>query len=168
MPKTIKSQKNECNGNYKHGGKHTKLYDVWCSMRYRCNNKNIRSYQNYGARGIKVCDEWNNDFSAFRKWSLDNGYIEGMSIDRIDVNGNYEPLNCQWIALNKQCDNKTNTKRITYKGEVKTLKEWSLILNISRMTLYYRIYKLGWSVNRAFTEKVSLNRYKRELKELGV
>jgi hypothetical protein len=166
MPRTNKSQKGSNNGNYKHGGKHSKLYHIWCSMRYRCNNKNLTSYINYGARGIKVCEEWDKDFSNFREWALKNGYIEGLSIDRIDVNGNYEPSNCQWITIDKQCDNKTNTIRIEYKGETKTLKQWSEILEIPRMTLYHRIFKLGWNIERAFKECVNLNRYDRKLKEI--
>lgn len=173
MPKTIKSQKGQNNPNYKHGGKHTKLYEVWCSMRHRCNNPTDYAYKYYGARGIKVCKEWEKDYSAFREWALKNGYSEGLTIDRINVYKDYCPQNCRWATAKQQSDNKTTTKRIEYNGITKTLKEWSIYLGIEIRTLYCRIYRLGWNVERAFTEKVSKNRYDRQtiniekLKEVG-
>ena len=161
MPKTIKSQKGENNGHYKHGGKGTKLYEVWYSMRRRCNKVNSNAYKYYGGRGIKVCKEWNDNYSNFEKWARDNGYKEGLTIDRIDVNGNYDPSNCRWVSMKVQANNQRNTLKIEYRGVKKTLHEWASVLGIKAPTLYYRIYKLGWTIERAFSEEVSLDRYHR-------
>ena len=167
MPKTIKSQKGENNGHYKHGGKGTKLYEVWCSMKRRCELPSLASYKYYGGRGISVSAEWKESFIAFRNWAYENGYKEGLSLDRIDNNGNYEPSNCRWVTMKEQANNQNHTLKIEYKGEVKTLTEWAELLGIKRHTLYHRIYKNGWDIDRAFTEKVSLDRYHRKLKGLG-
>lgn len=96
--------------NTKHGATHhrgtTKLYNIWLRMKDRCRNPNSSNYKYYGGRGISVCEEWRHDFAAFRDWALANGYQEGLSIDRIDVNGNYCPENCRWITMAEQQRNK--------------------------------------------------------------
>ena len=97
-------------GNMKHGGRWTKLYMVWDSMRSRCFTVSNKDYESYGGRGITVCNEWN-DFSAFREWALTNGYKEGLSIDRIDNDGNYEPSNCRWATAHEQRINQRPRKR---------------------------------------------------------
>ena len=90
---------------YRHGGCGTKLYKIWCAMHSRTTNKNQWNYQYYGARGIRICNEWK-DFSVFRAWALSNGYVDGLSIDRINPDGNYEPSNCRWIPRNEQQANR--------------------------------------------------------------
>ena len=113
--------------NRKHSKSHkTYLYGIWKSMTQRCYNPNDKSYRNYGARCITVCDEWRNDFQAFYDWSYANGYSNEklpsgrnvLSIDRIDVNGNYCPENCKWSNDKEQASNKQNSMSIEEKRRV--------------------------------------------------
>lgn len=95
-----------------HGMKHSKLYYIWSNMKDRCYREGNRRYSRYGQRGIKVCDEWLNDFTSFHDWSMMKGYKDGLSIERIDNDGNYEPENCKWIPMGEQAKNKgTYTKK---------------------------------------------------------
>lgn len=91
----------------KHNLSNTRIYRIWKDMLRRCNNPNRINYKDYGGRGIKVCDEWK-DFINFYDWSMNNGYEEHLSIERVDVNGNYEPDNCEWITNQQQ---KSNTRK---------------------------------------------------------
>lgn len=138
----------------KHGKSNHPLSDVWNMMKQRCYNKNNKSYKNYGARGIKVCDEWKNNFKTFYDWAMENGYQDNLTIDRINVNGNYEPLNCKWVTQKQQQNNRTNNIRITYNGKTDTLSNWSICVGVSYNTLYKRICILKWSVEKAFNTKV--------------
>lgn len=90
---------------------YNKLYHTWCGIKYRCNNSKSKDYPHYGGRGISVCEEWMHDFPAFQSWALANGYSEKLTIDRIDVNGNYCPENCRWTTVAEQNRNKTTTKK---------------------------------------------------------
>ena len=137
-----------------HNLTHHKLYWVYQNMKNRCYRTSDRHFNDYGGRGITVCDEWLEDFLNFYSWAINNGYQEGLEIDRIEVNGNYEPSNCRWITHKEQQFNKRNNKRFYYNGKNLTLPEWSEILHISPDTLFSRIYKRGWSVERALTEPV--------------
>jgi len=137
--------------NKKHYGSYTRLYGVWSSMKRRCSSKKHKSYTDYGGRGISVCDEWKNSFEAFRDWSYLNGYSSELTIDRIDNDGDYCPLNCKWSTPMEQGNNKRNNVVLTYNDETLTLKEWSLKLNIRKDTLSKRI-KSGWDIDRVFTE----------------
>lgn len=125
----------------KHSLSGTKLYMIWKAMKQRCSNLNNKDYPNYGGRGIKVCDEWRNSFESFYSWAMSNGYSEELSIDRIDVNGNYEPNNCRWANATMQQNNKRNNRILEYKGETHTIAEWSRILHISRDVINKRIAK---------------------------
>jgi hypothetical protein len=93
-----------------HNNSTTRLYSIWKDMRRRCNNPTRRNYKNYGGRGIKVCDEWE-DFAVFKEWSMSHGYNDALSIERINVDGNYEPSNCEWIPRSKQNENRRTTLR---------------------------------------------------------
>lgn len=139
--------------NTKHGLYNTKLYKVFASMKGRCYNKRDKAYKNYGMRGIKICDEWLNDFMCFYNWSIENGYEEGLSIERLDVNGNYEPSNCKWITLHEQQFNKTDTHYLTYNNETKSIAEWSIETGIPYNTLRGRVRR-GWSDEKSITTPV--------------
>lgn len=125
-------------GHKMHGGKGTKLYEVWCSMRQRCYNTNNKSYKNYGGRGISICEEWS-DFANFRDWAMNNGYREGLSIERLDVNSNYEPQNCCWISIGDQSKNKSNTIKVLYNGKEVALHQLAEEYKINYDVLYYRV-----------------------------
>lgn len=121
----------------RHGLSKTKNWNVWQSMLQRCNNSNNKDYINYGGRGIKVCEEWL-EYINFYNWSMTNGYCEGVSIDRINSNGDYEPSNCRWITNKEQQNNKRNNIHILYEGKILTLTELAEITNINREVLEMR------------------------------
>lgn len=133
----------------KHGGRHTRLYKIWIGMKTRCYNKKAKQYENYGGRGITICEEWKNDFIKFRDWAIKNGYENNLTLDRIDVNGNYEPHNCRWATTKQQQNNKRNNFFIEYNNERKTIAEWSALRGIRQDTLRNRIVKHHWSIPRA-------------------
>ncbi len=108
-----------------HGETGTPLHGRWKAILSRCHSKGSKSYKNYGGRGIKICDEWRNDYTKFRDWALANGFAEHLEIDRIDVNGNYEPGNCRWITRAENSNNKRNTVLITAFEETKSISEWA-------------------------------------------
>lgn len=117
----------------------TKLYGVYNSMKQRCYNENDKAYKNYGKRGIKVCNEWLETGYNFIKWAKENGYKEGLWLDRIDNNKDYTPDNCRWASPKEQQNNKRTNHLFTYKGETHTIKEWSIIKNINYGTLMQRV-----------------------------
>lgn len=119
----------------------TRLYKIYDKMKQRCYNKNVRNYHDYGERGIKVCDEWLNDFMVFYTWSFENGYKEDLTIDRINVNGNYEPSNCRWVDNETQQNNKRNSVYLTYNGKTQSIAQWSRELRLKQSTLYYRYHR---------------------------
>lgn len=128
-----------------HGtGKESRLYRIWTGIKTRCYNPNHNTYKIYGKRGIKMCEEWKNSFVSFRDWSIKNGYSDSLSLDRIDVNGDYEPSNCRWATKKQQANNTRSNVYISYKGETHTLAEWSDITGIKELTLASRKRK-GWS-----------------------
>lgn len=95
----------------KHGKKNSRLYRIWGNMKTRCSNPTTKYYKYYGGRGITICEEWRNSFQRFYDWAMTNGYSDDLTIDRIDVNGNYEPSNCRWVTMKEQSKNKRKIKR---------------------------------------------------------
>lgn len=137
---------------YKHGDTNTRLWRIWSGMRRRCSEIQNKDYPNYGGRGISVCAAWE-EYAVFRDWAYANGYNENLSIDRIDVNGDYTPCNCRWVDCKAQNNNRRNNHNITYYGETHTVAQWSEITNIPPKTIGCRL-RAGWSVETALTTPV--------------
>lgn len=127
----------------KHGKYKTRMYRIYNNMKNRCYNEKHRDFHNYGGRGVTICDEWLSDFMNFYKWSIEHGYTNKLSIDRIDVNGNYEPYNCRWTTSKQQANNKRNTIHLTYNGKTQTIHEWADELGVKYTRLYTR-YRRKW------------------------
>ena len=145
---------------YTHGLTGTRVYKTWESMKARCYNPNDGKYKKYGGRGIKVCDEWLGKDGAknFAEWAYANGFDENkhqkeQSIDRIDVNGNYEPKNWRFTNAKVQANNRTNTIILEFQGKSQSLQEWADELGISESTIRWRLNK-GYSTEKALTTKV--------------
>lgn len=135
-----------------------RLYGVWAGMKQRCYNPNHDFYHRYGARGIDVCDEWLNDYVAFKEWAYANGYDENAklnqcTIDRIDSNKGYSPENCRWVNQKVQSNGLCTNHIIEYNGESYTMSQWANILDISYDALKRRIQR-GWTIERAFNQPV--------------
>lgn len=126
------------NHNFKHGGKGTRIYNIWKDMRKRCNNPNSANYKNYGGRGITVCNEWD-DFLNFKDWSYNNGYSDLLSLDRIDNSSGYNPNNCRWADRFTQNNNTRKNKLYHVNGEMLTVSQLSRKYNINVQTLRSRI-----------------------------
>lgn len=158
--KKSEAMKLENQKHIKHGMKATKLYGVWHDIKTRCYNQNSDSYKYYGFRRIKMCDEWKENFSAFSKWAFENGYSEGLTIDRINNDGDYSPDNCRWVTFKIQANNKSNNTRILFNGETHTISEWADITGIDCLRISQRL-RLGWSVERTLTEKPKTRKSRR-------
>lgn len=141
-----------------------KLNGVYHGILRRCYNPHQKSYVRYGARGIKVCDEWLNPelvfegtkhstkgWLNFQEWALSHGYKEGLTIDRIDNNEGYCPENCRWVDRKVQANNRTYCRMITYNGKTQNLKQWCYELGLEYKTIHRRIKSLNWTIEKAFT-----------------
>jgi hypothetical protein len=148
-----------------HGLSKTALFKVWCSMKNRCNRMKDPSFKDYGARGIKLCDEWMNDFQIFYNWCMYNGYKKGLSLDRKDNNGNYDPDNCRWVTIDIQVRNKRSNIILEFNGELLTLTDIAKKLNICDETLRNR-YHRGERGERLFRTIETKFRKKLILREL--
>lgn len=147
----------------KHGdaqrGDHKRLHQIWASMKDRCKNQKSSAYKYYGAKGVKVCADWH-EYENFKKWALENGYKKDLSIDRIDVNGDYCPENCRWVTHKEQMNNTTRNRIICFNGKEQTISQWSEETGINRDTLNNRLGRLGWSVEKAMTTPPQIQRGK--------
>jgi hypothetical protein len=142
---------------FKHGLTHTRLFSIWESVLDRCYDHNSINYVNYGGRGIYICDEWKNDFLNFYNWAIANGYEDGLTIDRIDNDGNYVPSHCRWATYTQQARNRRNNHFLTFNGETKPIVEWSEKVGIRPDTIWHRL-KSGKSVEEALTQPLQVNK----------
>lgn len=132
-----------------HDMSHSRLYHIWNGMKQRCSNPKSVSYQYYGAKGISVCDAWEN-FVEFYEWAIASGYADNLTIDRLNSNGNYEPSNCRWTTNKEQQNNTSYCRLITYGGKTLNITQWAELLNIPRNVLYNRLRR-GWDIERLLT-----------------
>ena len=129
-----------------HGLRKTKLYKCWANMKSRCFNNKTKSYLDYGARGITVCNDWL-DFKNFKDWAYSNGYKDGLTLERINVNKNYCPSNCTWIEKREQSWNRRDTRYITYRNISKSVGEWCSILGLKHHIIYNNCKKNNWKLD---------------------
>ena len=148
-----------------HGMSESRIYNIWTIMKERCLKKYSTSYKNYGNRGIKICEEWLK-FENFYKWSLENGYTEILEIDRINVNGNYEPNNCRWVTTKENANNRRNSRYITIEGITKTIRQWENEYNICPGTMSARV-KSGWTGKKLLAPAIKgRNQYSTNIEEV--
>ena len=136
-----------------HGLSDTRFYEQYRGMLKRCYDSNAINYRDYGGRGITVCEEWRNDPGAFLTWALENGWAEGLTLDRIDNDGPYCPTNCRWVTAHDQSRNKRSNLLLTFNGQTKIAADWADELGIPRKTLYERL-RIGWTVEDALSRPV--------------
>lgn len=135
------------NRNRTHNHSNTKLYKVWAGIKQRCCNGKNKRYRDYGGRGIELFSGWM-DFPAFEQWAMENGYREGLDIDRINNDSGYFPWNCRFVTRQRNCWNKRDTLYLEYNGERKPMDEWCDLMGISQDMVWKRL-KRGWSVQEA-------------------
>ena len=137
----------------KHGMTGTRVFSIYCNIKRRCYNPNDREYIYYGGKGIALCDEWLNDFSAFYEWAKHNGYNDSLTIDRIDNSKGYSPENCRWATRKEQNNNTTRCRFFEYNGETLNIAQICEKYNINRGTLDKRL-KMGWSISESIEKPV--------------
>jgi hypothetical protein len=120
-------------------------------MLARTSYESQEGYKNYGGRGIKVCNEWKNDYYSFKNWALKHGYSDTLSIDRIDPDGNYDPYNCKWSTRKEQNNNQRTNIRLSFDGKTHTASQWAELMNITKDCIYKRIYR-GYPIERILKE----------------
>lgn len=130
------------------GSNYTRLRRIYHNMKTRCTNPNYDKYQYYGGKGVSICDEWMNSYKLFEEWANKNGYSDELTLERIDVNGDYCPENCKWVTRKEQANNRTSNHFITYNGKTKTLQAWADQYGLKANTLDRRI-KDGWPLYKA-------------------
>lgn len=133
------------------------LYKRYYHMKERCYNPNDKRYNRYGGRGIKICDEWLNDYNTFEQWAINNGFEEHLEIDRINNDGNYAPDNCRFVTSLQNNRNRSKHRRYTYNGKTKVLSEWCEELGLKYYTVLNRL-RAGWSFEDAITKPAKKGR----------
>lgn len=145
-----------------HGLTKHPLYNTWNDMKKRCYNPKYKNYIHYGGRGIKVYEEWKIDFLTFYNWAIQNGWVKGLSIDRIDVNGNYEPDNCRWVTQEIQCRNTRDispSNKSGYRGVYyhKGIKKWQTGISVCNKIIYLGVYQTALEAAKAYETYVRVN-----------
>lgn len=141
-------------------GKGRRIYRIYSNMKQRCYNSNTPTYEYYGGKGVYICDDWlnkKNGFINFYDWSMNNGYSEKLTIDRINVDKNYSPDNCRWVDMETQANNKTTSCFVKINNEIKTVKQWCDFYNLSYSAVRGRINQYGWSVKKALEIPKAIN-----------
>ena len=143
-----------------HGMSNSPLYRVWSRIKGSTTNPSHQDYRWYGGKGIRVCDEWSESFLAFYEWATANGYSKGLTLDRRNVNGNYEPNNCRWITIAEQQRNRSDNVLIAIGGETKCLSEWCRIYDINRFTVLCRHERgIDWETALTTPVEEKMKRY---------
>lgn len=137
--------------NRTHGLNNTPIYNLWHCVKQRCYYKKHIGWKHYGGKGIKMCDSWRDDFKSFYDWCIDNGYKKGLTIDRIDSNGNYCPENCRFVTYKIQGNNRCTNVFLEYENERKTISQWAddERCKVNIITLMKRISSYHWDTKRA-------------------
>lgn len=130
----------------RHGMSKTRLYQTWADMKRRCDAPYCSNYSRYGALGVSYAPEWK-EFASFMAWAMANGYKESLTIERIDVTGNYRPDNCTWVTKRAQNTNKKSSRKINFMGLTLTMAEWAAIVGISRQGIRQRL-NAGWPADK--------------------
>jgi hypothetical protein len=150
LPEWIKKTKTS------HGQSNTRLYDIWQGIKRRCYNKNETVYKYYGGKGIIMNEKWL-DFTKFMEWATSNGYTDKLTIERNDVNGNYEPNNCRWVTMKEQAANTTRSHNLTAFGETKIIQYWADAIGTSTSVILARLRR-GWNIEDAVSLPPDMNR----------
>lgn len=134
-----------------HGKSHTRLFHIWQKMKSRCNNPHFKHYKYYGGKGIKLCSEWEHDFTAFETWALNNGYNDNLTIDRIDPLKGYEPSNCRWATRSQQQSHISSCHLYEINGVLHNIAEWCRIYNVPHERTRRRVVDEHWDILKALT-----------------
>ena len=137
-----------------HGKSNTRLYNIWCNMKARCENPDNDAYSRYGGRGIYVCEQWRCDFVKFSKWALANGYSSSLTIDRIDNDDGYRPGNCRWATYAEQNRNYSRNRPVIFRGESILICDLATRVGLPQDILKNRIHRYGWPIEKAVSTPV--------------
>lgn len=136
-----------------HNSSRTRLYRIHKAIISRCYRKSAINYKLYGERGIRVCEDWLKNFMSFKKWAISSGYKDNLTIDRIDVNGNYCPENCRWSTEKEQANNRRSNRMLSFNKKTLNMEEWSDKTGVENYNIYNRL-KRGWSIEKTLTTPV--------------
>lgn len=151
-----------------HGGRATRLYNIWCGMKARCENSQDAAFDRYGGRGIKVCQDWRDDFASFRRWSEANGYTEVLTIDRKNNDGHYEPDNCRWATYAEQNRNYGRNRPILHEGRYVLIGDLAAEHGLPGDVVKNRVRRYGWPLTKALSTPVQAREKREPWKDVGM